>query len=97
MTFPVTPDQLNRFLIGKVFYTLLAAPMIFDPETLVGCVDQAECMTAETMHVTVCSWDTPVAHHNRDLVQRFRQQSPKIPVIICTPQVGLRIPLHRFV
>ena len=32
------------------------------------------------MHVPVCRWNAALAHDDGDLMQRFRQRGPKIPV-----------------
>ena len=71
--------------------------MELDPEALVVGVDEAESVAAEAVHVAVGRRDAPVAHDDGDLVQRFGQRGPEVPVVLGAAQVGARIALDRVV
>ncbi len=48
-------------------------------------------MTAKTVHVPVRGRNTPVAHHDGDLVQCLRQRGPEVPVVAGAVQIRARI------
>ena len=54
-------------------------------------------MRAETVHVAVAGGNAAVAHHDGDLVQRFRQQGPPVPVVGGAAQVGAWVALDHLV
>ena len=60
-------------------------------------IDQAVSVRAETMHMPVGSRNAAVGHHDSNLMQSFRQHSPKVPVSLRRAKIGLRIALHRMV
>ena len=69
--------------------------MEFYPHTLILGIDHAEGVTAKAVHVAVGIRDAALAHRDGDLVQRFGEQRPEIPVIGGRAQVGLRIAFDR--
>ncbi|MBV6504861.1 MAG: hypothetical protein ILNGONEN_00416 [Syntrophorhabdaceae bacterium] len=82
MTFAVFPYDCLGFSIGQIFYALLGVEVEFDPEAFIFCIDHAEGVAAEHMHVAVAYWYATVAHGDGYLVQGFRQRSPEVPVIL---------------
>ena len=93
VAFAVASDQFGGFGIGQVLNALLRDEVELDPEALVVRVEQAEGVAAKTVHVAVAARDTPVAHHDGDLVQRFGQQGPEVPVVLGAALVGARVAL----
>ena len=57
--------------------------MHLHPEAFTGGVPEAVGMRGEPVHVAVAGGDAAVAHHDGDLVQRFGQQRPPVPVVGC--------------
>ena len=49
------------------------------------------------MHVAIRGRKAAFAHHNGDLVQRFGQRSPEVPIILSAAHIGPRIALDRMV
>src|SRR5438046_8854921 len=49
------------------------------------------------MHVTKAFRDAAVGHRDGDLVQRFGQQRPEIPVVVRAAQARARVALDRMV
>ncbi len=68
-----------------------------DPVALVVGVDEAEGVAAEAVHVAIGRRNAPVAHDDGDLVQRFRQRGPEIPVVFRAAQIGARVAFDRMV
>ena len=66
-----------------------------DPDTFILGIDHAEGVAAKAVHVAVGIRDAAFAHGDGDLVQRFGQGGPEIPVVGGRAQVGLRIALDR--
>ncbi len=83
--------------IGQVLYPLLGAEMELHPVPFPLCVDKAERVAPEAVHVAVGSGDAPVAHDDGDLVERLRQGAPEIPVVEGAAQVCARVALDRVV
>jgi len=54
----------------------------FDPDALVGGVEEAVRMAAEAMHVTKALRNAALAHDDRDLMQSFGSSGPEVPVIV---------------
>lgn len=50
-------------------------------------------MTAETVHVTQAFRNASIAHDDRDLMRRFRQQRPEVPVVVGAAHTSARIAL----
>src|SRR5947209_7213215 len=48
-------------------------------------------MAAEGMDMAETLRNAALAHHNRDLMQGFRQQRPEIPIVIGAAHAGARI------
>src|SRR5690606_626458 len=71
--------------------------MEFYPVSDIVLIDKTIGMAAETVHVTISFGNSAVTHHYGYLVQSFWQQSPEIPVIIGTSQIGFGISLHSMV
>ena len=97
MAFTVVGDDFCSFFVGQVFNALLAAEMEFHPETFARFVPEAVSMRTEAVHMTVAGWNTAVAHDDGNLVQRFRQQRPEVPVVCCRTHIGARITFDGFV
>ena len=91
MALAVLGNNRFRFLVGQVLDALLGAQVEFDPDTFILGIDHAEGVTAKAMHVAVGIGNTAVAHDDGDLMQRFGEGSPEIPVVGGGTQVGLRI------
>src|SRR5690606_3906678 len=60
-------------------------------------VDKAVGVTSKSVHVPITSWNATVTHDDRHLVQRFREQCPKVPVVVGTSQIGLWITFYSMV
>src|SRR3990172_6770723 len=71
--------------------------MELDPVPFTFCVEEAEGVAAESVHVTVGSWYAAVAHDNGDLVQCLGKGSPEVPVVAGAAQVRAGIALHGVV
>ena len=76
---------------------LLGAEMEFDPDALVRRVDHRKGVAAEEVHIPEALRDAAVGHDDCDLVQRFGQQGPEIPVIVGAAHPGARVALDRVV
>ena len=97
VTFAVFRNDSFGLGVGQVLDALLGAEMEFHPEALVFSVDHAEGVAAEAMHVAVGIGNATVAHGDGDLVQRLRQRSPEVPVVLGAAQVGSGIAFDRMV
>src|SRR5690625_2745953 len=97
VAFSVPANQLSRLGISEVFNALLGTKMKLDPKTLALRIPKTISMRAKAMHMTIARRNTPIAHNNSDLVQRFRQQGPIIPVISRAAHVGTWITLDGFI
>ena len=95
--FAITAHQFGGFSITEVLDALHTLEMKFHPMALVGCIDEAEGMAAETVHVAIRGRNAAIAHDDCDLVQRFRQQGPEIPVVVRAAQIRFRIALDGVV
>jgi hypothetical protein len=93
----ILADDLFGLRVGQVSVALHRLEVEFHPDALVVLVDQAEGMAAVAVHLAVVLRQAPVAHRDRDLMQRFRQQGPEVPVVVGAAHVGLGIALHRMV
>ena len=93
----VLADQGFAFRVGQVADALLRLEVKLDPVAFVVGVDEAEGVAAETVHVPVGRRDAAVAHDDGDLVQRFRQRAPEIPVVLRAAEVGARVALDGVV
>ena len=82
MALAVLADQGFGFGIGQVPDPLLRLEMELDPIALVIGVDEAEGVAAEAVHVAISRRNAPVTHDDGDLVQRFRQRGPEVPVVL---------------
>ena len=72
MSLAIPADEDFRLGVGQVLNPLLRAEVELHPGPLVGGIDETVCMAAEAVHVTEASGNTAIAHHDGDLVQRFR-------------------------
>jgi hypothetical protein len=97
MALAILPDKRLGFGIGQVLNALLGTEMEFDPGALVCGVNEAVGVAAESMHVAEAFGDAALAHDDRDLMQGFRQQRPKIPVVVGAAHAGPRIALDGMV
>ena len=97
IAFTVFADNGFGFGIAQVFNALLGTEMEFHPETLIGRIDEAVRMRAKTVHVAIAFRNAAVGHHNRHLVQGFRQQCPEIPVVFGAAQIGAWVAFDGFV
>nr|GEU28579.1 hypothetical protein [Tanacetum cinerariifolium] len=95
--FAVAAHELGGFGVAQIGDALLAHEVELDPEPLVFRADEAEGMAAEAVHVAVALGYAAVAHDDGDLVQRFGQQSPEVPVVFGRTQVGFRIAFDHVV
>lgn len=93
----VLADHGLAFRVGQVADALLRLEVELDPVAFVAGVDEAEGVATETVHVPVGGRDAAVAHDDGDLVQRFRQRGPEVPVALRAAQVGARIALDGVV
>ncbi|OPZ22829.1 MAG: hypothetical protein BWZ10_00217 [candidate division BRC1 bacterium ADurb.BinA364] len=90
-------DDRLGFGVGQALDALPGLEVELDPETLVFGVDQAEGMAAVAVHVAVGQRNAALAHGDGDLVQRFGQRGPEVPVVARAAQIGLWIALHGVV
>ena len=65
--------------------------MKFHPVLLFIRIYHAERVTAETMHMPIGIGNTSIAHGYGNLMKRFGQRSPKIPVVASASQINSRI------
>ncbi len=94
---PVLADDHLSLLVSEVLDPLLGLEMELDPEAPVLGVEEAEGVAAEAVHVAEGSGDPPVAHDDGDLVERLRQRTPEIPVVLRAPHVRAGVPFHGVV
>ena len=87
----------SAFGVGQVLDALLRLEVELDPVALVLRVDEAEGVAGEAVHVAVGGRNAAVAHDDGDLVQRFGQRGPEVPVVLRAAQVGARVALDRVV
>src|SRR5690606_40043547 len=60
-------------------------------------VDKAVGVTSKSVHMPIAFWNSTITHDDRHLVQRFREQCPKVPVVVGTSQIGLWITFYSVV
>ena len=77
----------------EVLDALQGAEMEFDPCALVVLVVEAEGVAAEAVHMAERGRNAARTHRDRHLVERFREERPKIPVVVGTSHAGARIAL----
>ncbi len=89
----------ERFCLGirKIFDTLLRFEMKLHPKAFIVRADKTEGMAAKAVHMPICGRNATVAHHHGDLMQRFGQERPKVPVVLGRTHVGARITLYGMV
>ena len=97
MVLAVHAVDFRGFFIGQVFNPLLCPEMEFTPYPFVFIVIKAERMLAKEVHIPERSRNSPVAHHNGDLVEAFWQKRPEIPVVLRTAPACPWIALYRTV
>ena len=85
---------MSRFFIGQIIDSLLRSKMKFNPVSFIRTIDKTISMTSESVHVSVTIWQSAVAHYDGNLMQRFRQQSPEIPVILGASHISFRISFY---
>jgi hypothetical protein len=69
-----------------------------DPVAFILCIDEAEGVAAEPVHIAVGGRNAPVTHDNNgNLVQCLRQRGPEVPVVFGAAQVGAGVPLDGMV
>src|SRR5258708_38259034 len=93
----ITRDDLSRISVRQVLNALLRFEGKLHPESLVLGVDEAVGMASKGMHVSKAARDTPITHHHGDLVQRFGQVRPEVPVVIGASHSRSRISLDTVV
>src|SRR6202521_318920 len=96
-TLAIAPDRRYRFGIRHVLDALLRAEVELYPEALILSVEEAVGMAAEAVHMAPGPRDAALPHTDRDLMKRFRQQRPKIPVVVGAAHSGARIALYGMV
>ena len=69
MAFAVNADHTSSLGVTQILDTLLAAQVELDPDPLIAGVNQAEGMTAKSVHMPVAARNAPVTHGNGDLMQ----------------------------
>ena len=97
MAFPVFCNQRFCLFIRQVFNSLLSYKMEFTPETLIIFVVKAEGVFSVKVHMAERGGNSAVRHHDGRLMERFRQQRPEIPVVLCRAQTSLGIAFYRTV
>ena len=90
------PEHFCLFLCN-ILDTLLGDKVEFHPYTPPVAVDEAVGMATETVHVAERCRYAPVRHVDRDLMERFGQHRPEVPLVLFGPQVGLRVALYGVV
>jgi hypothetical protein len=65
--------------------------MEFHSNALVRGIDEAVGVAAEAVHMAEAFGNAALAHDDRYLMQRFRQQRPEIPVVVGAAHAGPRI------
>src|SRR5690606_22185361 len=68
--------------------------MELHPVTHVVLVDEAIGVAPKPVHMAIAARNSPVAHHNGNLMQRFGKQGPEIPVVIGTSEVRFRVAFY---
>ena len=97
MAFAVLGDDGFRLRIRQVLDSLLANEVEFHPDPLIGGINQAEGVAAESVHVPIGQWNPPVAHGDGHLMQRLGQGRPEIPVGVGAPHIRPGIAFDRVV
>ena len=97
MAFTILGDDGFGFGVGQVFDALLRPEMEFHPEAFVVRVDEAECVAAESVHMTVRIRNTARAHGDGDLMQCFGKQCPEIPITVRATHICFRIAFNGMV
>ena len=93
MAFAILADEGLGFRVRQILDALLGTEVEFDPDALVCGIEKAVRVAAEAVHVTEALRNASIAHDDRDLVQRFRQQRPEVPVVVGAAHAGARIAL----
>src|SRR5258708_8738448 len=91
MALPIFCHNRGSSFVREVFNTLLRAEVELHPGALVLGIDHREGVTSEQMHMPERLWNSAVGHDNCDLMQRLRQKSPEVPVILGAPKPGARV------
>jgi hypothetical protein len=97
VAFAVLGNESCGFLIGEILDALLGPEMEFDPDAFVRRIDHRKGVAAEEVHIPEALRDAAVGHDDCDLVQRFGQQGPEIPVVVGAAHPGARVALDRVV
>src|SRR5690606_33711572 len=95
--FAVIGHDGGCFRVGQILDALLGLEVELDPVALLVGTDEAVGVRTEQVHMTVACGNTPVTHHVGDLVQRFGQAGPEVPVVVGTAHVGARVAFYRVV
>ena len=83
VAFSVFGNQCLRLRIGQILNSLLCLEMELTPYPFIFLVIESKGMLSEKVHIAECCRNSPVGHNNSGLMERFRQKSPEIPVILC--------------
>ena len=97
VAFAVLADQRLGLGVGQILDALLRLEVELDPEALAGRVPEAVGVRAKAVHVAVARRNAALAHDDGDLVQRFGQQRPVVPVVGGAAHIGFRIALDGLV
>ena len=73
MAFAIFADDRFGLGIAQILDALLGPQMEFHSVAFVSCVDEAEGMGSEAVHVAISSGQAALAHDDGDLMQGFRQ------------------------
>src|SRR5208283_374614 len=97
MALAVRGDKRFRFRVRQILDSLLRAEMEFDPHTRIVGIDHRERVAAEQVHVAERFWNAAVGHDNGHLMQRLRQEAPKIPIVVRASESSPRVALDGMV
>src|SRR5258707_15774273 len=97
MALTITRDDLSRLSVRQVLNALLGFEGKLHPKSLVLGVDEAVGVAPEPMHMAERPRDSPITHDNGDLVQRFGQVRPKVPIVIRAAHSRSRVALDSVV
>src|ERR1700730_7076892 len=97
MALTITRDDRSRLSVRQVLNALLGVEGKLHPKSLVLGVDEAIGVAPEPMHMAERLRDSPITHDDCNLVQRFGQVRPKVPVAISTAHSRSRIALDSVV
>src|SRR5690625_4659087 len=73
VAFSIASNDFSCFFIGPVFNSLLSSYLEFHPHSFILFVDHTESVATESMHMSVCSWNSSVTHNYCYLVKCLRQ------------------------